>query len=306
MNATSSFTVDGIVSNINDQLDNNGFDTTVSSVYDRNANGSNKDEWNTEIERLVDIIQVLAVTSDFSVTNPALGGLLDTMANSYIFGNDTKGNDVAFNHEDTDNAFNGLILEILSDANLLSTSANGFIDAVAAKEDDWSAYNWSNELAIIKQFDTSASSQDHSFLKVAQGSQIIVKYFDIATTLNEEIAEFTYVIPLTAYITITIKLADHINGGQPLTNEGLASRDWEEEVKAIEDVQGVFSDTVALSDFAKVVEAKAATYDSTLGAVNLLAVEACHSMKAEIIARFDAYSSYTGVSGADYWAALLA
>jgi hypothetical protein len=29
-------------------------------------------------------------------------------------------------------------------------------------------------------------------------------------------------------------------------------------------------------------------------------------MKAEIIARFDAYSSYTGVSGAEYWAALLA
>ena len=300
MNATSSFTVECNVSNINEQLDDNGFDTRVSAVYDRNASGSNKDEWNTEIERLVDIIEVLAVTSDFSVSNPALGGLLDTMKVSYIFGNDTKANDVTFNANDTDNSFNGLVLEILTDAGLLTTSANGFIDATDAQSDNWAAYNWSSELAIIEKFDTNASSQAHNFLKVAQGSKIIVKYFDIAGTLNDELASFTYEIPVYGSLSVTVKLADYINGGHPLTNEGLAERDWAEEVEAIEDIQNVFTNTTTLTAFANAVEAKANLYQA--GQPNLLAVEACYSMRADIIAKVDAL----GINGAIFWATLIA
>ena len=300
MNATSSFTVDGIVSNINEQLDDNGFDTRVSAVYDRNASGSNKDEWNTEIERLVDIIEVLADTPDFSVSNPELGGLLDTMKVSYIFGNDTKANDVTFNANDTDNSFNGLVLEILTDAGLLTTSANGFIDATDAQSDNWAAYNWSSELAIIEQFDTNASSQAHDFLKVAQGSKIIVKYFDIAGTLNDELASFTYEIPVYGSLSVTVKLADYINGGHPLTNEGLAERNWAEEVEAIEDIQNVFTNTTTLTAFANAVEAKANLYQA--GQPNLLAVEACYSMRADIIAKVDAL----GINGAIFWATLIA
>jgi hypothetical protein len=236
MNETKSFTLDPIVDIINDLLEANGYNVDVIGVIDgankdsnNDMNGSNKDEWATEIDVLFIVVEMMnnlgTIESDTLSSNAqALGELLDQMKVSYLFGNDVRDDDLT---TVDDNVFNVLVMDVLSTTNMINDGTNGgFIDKSKALADDWSRYNWTAELSIISDYDTSTPSQSDAFISNAQTSEIIKKYFDIAGELNARI-DMTFTLLGNDY---NLKdLVETVNGG-PLTNEGLATRVWADEL----------------------------------------------------------------------------
>ena len=239
MNETQSFTLDPIVDIINDLLADKGYNVLVLGVMDgankdssTDKNGSNKDEWTTEIDVLFVIIEKMndlgTIESDtLSNKSQELGELLDQMKVSYLFGNDVNDDDLVTTN---DNVFNELVIDVLKTTNMINDGTNGgFINESDALADDWSRYTWTSELAIIGDYDNSATSQTDAFISSAQSSEIIKKYFDIAGELNSRINKsFT----LLGHDYELKELVEAANGG-PLTNEGLATRVWADELNDV-------------------------------------------------------------------------
>lgn len=231
INQLEIVSLDSLMPMINNALYGASLEINVlDKIYDINASGgydSNKDEWDQEITRLIEIIKQLnnIYFNRFSIKNETynLANVLEQMKQSYIFGNDLRNDgDVTID----DNIFNVIILEILSENGLLKTPENnGFIDSIQAENDDWSRYDYSNELVIIRDYNINASIQNDTVVSQLQTSEIAKKYFDIAGTINEKIANISF-----DYNGNIITLKDYINSGQPLTNDQLYERNWKHEI----------------------------------------------------------------------------
>ena len=323
MNNTMSFVLDPLADMINDLLEANGLEVEVLGVFDKDADGSNKDEWAAEISILFSIIEGLndlGTINDQTIATqaPELGALLDIMKTSYLFGNDVRGNGVVTTD---DNVFNSLVIEILDTNNLFSdTSANGFIDRSTALDDDWAAYNWTAELSIISAFDTQ-NGADNAFITQAQSSKIIVKYFDIAGYVNDYIDSVTFTLEIIPSYEITLTLAEYVNGvtgrtdGQ-FVNSDFSERIWADEINDMEALVDVFSNTSESTDFVKAVEALDVRYQAVVyPEVPTLAVHFGHLLKLDIIESVDeVHAQFAALypslpnpipTGNDFWAAAL-
>ena len=240
MNETKSFTLDPIVDIINDLLEDKGYNNvTVVGVIDgankdssTDINGSNKDEWTTELDVLFDIIEKMnnlgtIQTDTISSKSQDLGELLDQMKVSYLFGNDVRDDDLV---NVDDNVFNALVIDVLTTTNMIDNGTNGgFIKESDALTDDWSRYNWTAELAIISEYDNGLANQSDEFIGKAQSSEIIKEYFDIAGELNARIDKSFTLLGHDYELKVLVETA---NGG-PLTNEGLATRVWADELNDV-------------------------------------------------------------------------
>ncbi len=277
MNDANSINIDQLISIINDLLEEKGYNVVVNKLVDRNANGNNKDEWNSEIPRLMDIVKKInnvgAIDNDcVTAHSHELGELLDAMKVSYIFGNDTH-NDGSLTTDD--NTFNSLVMEVLNSSKLLknSSNSNGFIDEAKASTTDWSTYNWTQELDIVANFDTDANVQSDDTIKALASSQIIKDFYDIAGVINDKIADKEIII---SGVGITLKLADYVNGGAPLTNDDLAGRDWAEEIDDMNTIVEIFNNGYK-AGFKSDLEALIASGHTTM------AVETATSIKAALV-----------------------
>ena len=240
MNDTKSFTLDPVVDIINDLLGTNGYNVDVIGVVDgankassTDINGTNKDEWATEINVLFDILKQMnslgTINSDtIKNQSSALGELLDAMETSYLFGNDVRDDeDVTTN----DNVFNALVIDVLTTSNIIDNGTNGgFINKTEALEDDWTRYNWTSELEIIGAYDATSANQTDEFISMAQTSEIIKKYFDIAGEINSRL-DITFSIYGQNFNLQDVVI--EVNGG-PLTNADLLTRSWADELDDIE------------------------------------------------------------------------
>ena len=231
VNSIELITLDNVMPMINDAIRNAGFDTSVlDKIYDRSNStdfNNNKDEWSIEIPRLIDVvskINEIEFTGDLISSNSTnLAALLSLMKESFIFGNDVR-----FDGSTTlnDNVFNSLVVEILLDNGLIDNGTNnGFIDYQEARNDDWTRYDYAQELSIINEYDPSLDIQNDDVIGRLQSSEIIKKYFNIAGIINDKIADVS--IDLFGQ---TIALKEYINGGNELTNDDLKTRNWATEI----------------------------------------------------------------------------
>lgn len=242
VNNLEIISLDAILPLINDALQVAGLNVSVlnkvedydnSNVYD-----ANKDEWALEIPRIIDIVKQINNISfnKYSILNETynLANVLELMKSSYVFGNDLRKDGI---YTTDDNVFNTIFIKILSQNNMIRTSTNyGFIDYNLAVQDDWTRYDFCYELKVIKQFDPSDKVQSDAVISNLQSSKIAQKYFDIASTLNEKIRNIKY-----HYNGVTIVLSDHINNGEPFTNDDLYDRNWKNEIDDINELIRAFN-----------------------------------------------------------------
>ena len=248
MNKTRSFALDPITDIINDILASYQYNVQLLGVmdgankgYTDDTNGTNKDEWATELHVLMTIVDQMndlgAINADTLKTESAkLGLLLNTMRFSYLFGNDVRDDDIVFDSTDDDNMFNELVLNVLETSGLMKSGSTGLIDPVQAAADDWTHYDWQKELAILSAFDTNATSQTDEFIGDAQDSEIIENYFNIADQINEKLdVDFTVGTGMFAMNLNLKTLVTTANGGNPLTNDYFYTPEcnWADEIADI-------------------------------------------------------------------------
>jgi len=182
INKLEIISLDNIIPNINNALSDAGFEVQLlDSIYDRNNSGgldANKDEWAAEIPVLIDIVNGINNINfdDKSIANSyaKLGTVLENMKTSYIFGNDLRCDG---NYTTDDDVFNDIVIEIFTDNGLIKTPYNyGFIDENKAKNDDWSSYNYVQELQYLAYFNPEYSTQPSYILTILNSSQIYQNY----------------------------------------------------------------------------------------------------------------------------------
>ena len=241
MNKTKSFEIDALIPSINNIMTQYGY-SEIIGVFDRNQNGSNEDEWEIEISRLMEITKLIneigeVNSSSLDSSAQKIGLLLDKMETSYIFGNDVrKDGELTID----DNCFNNIIIQTFVNLDLLKTTdnLNGFIDENKAKNTDWTIYSWSEELQILNSFDTSVSIQTDDTIKALANSKIIRDFYDIASIINDKISGVKIYI---STIDTTLYLADYVNGGKPLENNQLSTRNWSKEIDDMNTIISIFT-----------------------------------------------------------------
>ena len=241
MNKTKSFEIDALIPSINNIMTQYGY-SEIIGVFDRNQNGSNEDEWEIEISRLMEITKLIneigeVNSSSLDSSAQKIGILLDKMETSYIFGNDVrKDGELTID----DNCFNNIIIQTFVNLDLLKTTdnLNGFIDENKAKNTDWTIYSWSEELQILNSFDTSVSIQTDDTIKALANSKIIRDFYDIASIINDKISGVKIYI---STIDTTLYLADYVNGGKPLENNQLSTRNWSKEIDDMNTIISIFT-----------------------------------------------------------------
>lgn len=243
LNNTRIINCDGLVSYVNEMISDCNIELNLIGVFDRNNNGTNKDEWTHEIPLLVSatetIVNIGEINNDtIKLKYEEIGNLLEDLKTSYLFGNDTR-NDGSISTDD--NMYNELIITILESSGLIKNidNPNGFIEEDAALSVDWTIYNWLNELEILTSFDVELEEQSIETVKVISSSMIVKDFFDIATFVNGRLDSKQLVI--SKYdIEYTIVLKEYINDGNPLTNDDLRTLDWALELESIEEVIDIF------------------------------------------------------------------
>lgn len=241
MNKTKSFEIDALIPSINNIMTQYDY-SEILGVFDRNQNGSNEDEWEIEISRLMEITKLIneigeVNSSSLDSSAQKIGLLLDKMETSYIFGNDVrKDGELTID----DNCFNNIIIQTFVNLDLLKTTdnLNGFIDENKAKNTDWTIYSWSEELQILNSFDTSVSIQTDDTIKALANSKIIRDFYDIASIINDKISGVKIYI---STIDTTLYLADYVNGGKPLENNQLSTRNWSKEIDDMNTIISIFT-----------------------------------------------------------------
>lgn len=242
LSACSIITLDPILSYLESGI-NSGLNIEIDlldSIKDEDNSGSNVNEWQAEISNLFDILGyfsgVSIDTSSLSTSANNIGSGLDLMKESLIFGNDLNNDGTLTTN---DNVFNQIIVGFLDQFGLVSpNNPNGFITLEQANSEDWTTYNWVNELSALAVFDINASTQNTDILSEIQESKIIIKYFDIAGLINEKVENVEF-----SQGEIHIKLSDYINDGEPFTNDDLATLDWGYEAENIDTLVSSFEVT---------------------------------------------------------------
>lgn len=205
----------------------------MDEIYDHNQNGSVQDEWSTEITRIFDILGYLKGvqfnTSTLDVNASHVGTALDVMKESYIFGNDLRNDgDVTID----DNIFNTFIELMFTKFKLIKPmNTNGFLTLDQVRNEDWTRYNWNDELWILRYYDITDSDIKTNDLSELQDSKIFTKFFDISEALNNKFEGLSYTIS-----GHYIDLSDYIADGNNLENTDLQGRDWVIEAGAMDDL----------------------------------------------------------------------
>lgn len=280
MNKTKSFEIDALIPSINNIMTQYGY-SEILGVFDRNQNGSNEDEWEIEISRLMEITKLLneigeVNSSSLDLSAQKIGLLLDKMETSYIFGNDVrKDGELTID----DNCFNNIVIQTFINLDLLKTTdnLNGFIDENKAKNTDWTIYSWSEELQILNSFDTSVSTQTDDTIKALANSKIIRDFYDIASIINDKISGVKIYI---STIDTTLYLADYVNGGKPLENNQLLTRNWSKEIDDMNTIISVFT-TGNIDEFKVGIDTLIANSEGTL------AVETATNIKIKLVSLWD-------------------
>ena len=280
MNKTKSFEIDALIPSINNIMTQYGY-SEILGVFDRNQNGSNEDEWEIEISRLMEITKLLneigeVNSSSLDSSAQKMGLLLDKMETSYIFGNDVrKDGELTID----DNCFNNIVIQTFVNLDLLKTTdnLNGFIDENKAKNTDWTIYSWSEELQILNSFDTSVSTQTDDTIKALANSKIIRDFYDIASIINDKISGVKIYI---STIDTTLYLADYVNGGKPLENNQLLTRNWSIEIDDMNTIISIFT-TGNIGEFKVGIDTLIANSEGTL------AVETATNIKIKLGSLWD-------------------
>lgn len=280
MNKTKSFEIDALIPSINNIMIQFGY-SEILGVFDRNQSGSNEDEWEIEISRLIEITKLIneigeVKSSSLETNAQKIGLLLDRMETSYLFGNDVrKDGELTVD----DNCFNNIIIQTFVNLNLLKTTdnPNGFIDENKAKNTDWTIYSWCDELQILNSFDTTASVQTDDAIKALAESKIIRDFYDIASIINDKISGVKIDI---STIDKTLYLTDYVNGGEPLENEQLSTRNWSKEIDDMNTIISIFT-SGNTGEFKSGIESLIANSEGTL------AVETAINIKTKLGSLWD-------------------
>lgn len=258
VNALNLLKIDKLIDYINDLLHSMDFVTQVLPMYDFNNDGSSKDEWAVEIPRLIDVIKTIKQidfnNNTLEESSEELGQALDIMKDSYLFGNDTQASPLPY-----DDIFNQFMVEALIKLNLVGV--NCLIGLDEANNTNWHDFNYSEELAILQNYDTNLSplEQSDEAISAIQSSQIIRTFFDIASFINQK----TEGISFSPTPLINITLSDYINGGEPLTNEELYERNWADELSDINELLDTFNANTS-AEFKEGIENLANSANSTI------------------------------------------
>ena len=258
VNALNLLKIDKLIDYINDLLHSMDFVTQVLPMYDFNNDGSSKDEWAVEIPRLIDVIKTIKQidfnNNTLEESSEELGQALDIMKDSYLFGNDTQASPLPY-----DDIFNQFMVEALIKLNLVGV--NSLIGLDEANNTNWHDFNYSEEFAILQNYDTNRSplEQSDEAISAIQSSQIIRTFFDIASFINQKIEGISF--SPTPLINIT--LSDYINGGEVLTNEELYERNWADELSDINELLDVFNANTS-TEFKEGIENLANSANSTI------------------------------------------
>ena len=281
MNSAKSFNIDTLVTSINEVLESNDY-PQVLGIFDKNGSGSNEDEWGVEISRLIDIIKLVneigEVQSDSLNTHAnKIGVLLNKMKTSNLFGNDVRGDRDATTDDD---CFNNIIIKTITTLKLIKNdeNPNGFINETKALSTDWRAYDWENEMQVLNSFDTNVSVQTDTTIKALASSSIIRDFYDIASIINDKVSGVQIYI---SSIGLTLKLSDYVNGGEPIKNSQLTSRNWSKEIDDMNTIVSIFN-SGNTTTFKSGIDNLLATSSGTL------AVETAQNIKQELRALWDA------------------
>ncbi|MBQ2892344.1 MAG: CvpA family protein [Bacilli bacterium] len=281
MNSAKSFNIDTLVTSINEVLENNDY-PQVLGIFDKNGSGSNEDEWGVEISRLIDIIKLVneigGVQSDSLNTHAnKIGVLLNKMKTSNLFGNDVRGDRDATTDDD---CFNNIIIKTITTLKLIKNdeNPNGFINETKALSTDWRAYDWENEMQVLNSFDTNVSVQTDTTIKALASSSIIRDFYDIASIINDKVSGVQIYI---SSISQTLKLSDYVNGGEPIKNSQLTSRNWSKEIDDMNTIVSIFNSGNTTA-FKSGIDNLLATSSGTL------AVETAQNIKQQWSALWDA------------------
>ena len=183
VNELQYVSLDYMLSYIDTALVSSGIDVRVMDrIYDRNnsaAYDANKDEWTEEIPRLINIIIAInnATFDTNSIKNNSynLASVLELMKGSAIFGNDTRGDG---NLSTDDNIFNNIVVNIFEKNGLMNNGYNtGFIEYNEATNDDWTAYNYYDELNYLSVYNRNYAAQPSTLLETLHKSEIFTKYY---------------------------------------------------------------------------------------------------------------------------------
>lgn len=279
MNSAKSFNIDTLVTSINEVLENNDY-PQVLGVFDKNGSGSNEDEWGVEISRLIDIIKLVneigGVQSDSLDTHAnKIGVLLNKMKTSNLFGNDVRGDRDATTDDD---CFNNIIIKTITTLKLIKNdeNPNGFINETKALSTDWRAYDWENEMQVLNSFDTNVSVQTDTTIKALASSSIIRDFYDIASIINDKVSGVQIYISSIG----TLKLSDYVNGGEPIKNSQLTSRNWSKEIDDMNTIVSIFN-SGNTTTFKSGIDNLLATSSGTL------AVETAQNIKQELDTLWD-------------------
>ena len=154
---------------------------------------------------------------------------------------------------------------------------NGFIDENKAKNTDWTIYSWSEELQILNSFDTSVSTQTDDTIKALANSKIIRDFYDIASIINDKISGVKIYI---STIDKTLYLADYVNGGKPLENNQLLTRNWSKEIDDMNTIISIFT-SGNIDEFKAGIDTLIANSEGTL------AVETATNIKIKLGSLWD-------------------
>lgn len=175
--------LDYMLSYINTALVESGIEVQVlDRLYDRNYSSlydANKDEWTQEIPILIDIITTINNTTfdTNSIKNNSrnVAYVLELMKSSAIFGNDVRGDG---NITTDDNIFNLIVINIFEKNGIIYNGYNnGFITKYEALDDDWTRYNYYDELYYLSSFNRNYAIQPDYLLTTLLNSEIFVKYY---------------------------------------------------------------------------------------------------------------------------------
>jgi len=278
MNQAPYISIDNLINYIND-FSIEQYNIEVLPLVDRNNDGSNKDEWSVELDRLSLILKELINIDGFdedsiTTSSSTIGSLLDKMKQSYIFGNDTRCDGIETIDDDI---FNKIIIELLTQADVLKTvdNPNGFIEEELAKSTDWTIYDYTTELEILSVYDITkeANEQSDEVIKQMSESQIVQDLFDVASFINEKIEGVS-----TTIKGQTIQLKDYVNGGNSITKEDMIGRNWIDEIDDAEEINRIFEESSSNTSAFK-VELDALSNSDT----NTLSVDASKKLKEHLI-----------------------
>ena len=120
--------------------------------------------------------------------------------------------------------------------------------------------------------------QTDTTIKALASSSIIRDFYDIASIINDKVSGVQIYI---SSIGLTLKLSDYVNGGEPIKNSQLTSRNWSKEIDDMNTIVSIFN-SGNTTTFKSGIDELLATSSGTL------AVETAQNIKQQLGTLWDA------------------